>query len=191
MARQNGPWTIEETAEKYRNPHIEVYEDRVRRPDGQSGAYATVAMQPGVAVLPVDRDGVAYLTRQFRYAVGRESIEAVSGALDGDEPPLEAARREAREELGIAAEGWTDLGRMDLDTSVIRGPVQLFLARGLTFTETEREGTETIETFKIPFADAVRMVLASEITHAPSCVLILKAHHALGSRDGERAAAGG
>ena len=180
MARRNGPWTIEETAEQYRNGLITVREDRVTRPDGEPGSYATVEMRPGVAVLPVDRDGVAQLTRQFRYALGRESVEVVSGAIDEGEEPLEAARREAKEELGVTAEDWIDLGRMDLDTSTLRAPVRLFLARGLGFTESEQEGTETIEPLKVPLAEAVRMVLESEITHGPSCVLILKAGHRLG-----------
>ncbi len=182
MARRNGPWTITDSAEKYRNGFITVREDRVLQPDGRPGSYAVVTMQPGVAVLPVDRDGVAYLTRQFRYPLGRESVEAACGAIGGGEAPLEAAQRELREELGITAEDWRDLGRMDLDTSTIHGPVQLFLARELAFTETAREGTETIATVKIPFADAVRMVLESAITHGPSCVLLFKAGHALGGR---------
>lgn len=192
MARRNGPWTIEETTEQYRNQLITVREDRVTQPDGEPGSYATVEMQPGVAVLPVDRDGVAHLTRQFRYALGRESVEVVSGATDEGEDPLEAARREAQEELGITAEDWIDLGRMDMDTSVVRGSVRLFLARELGFTETEQEGTETIEPLEVPLAEAVRMVLESEITHSPSCVLILKAGHRLGDRPTtERSGRGG
>ena len=56
-----------------RNEFIEVAEDRVTRPDGQAGRYATVTMKPGVAVLPVDETLDVYLARQFRYAVGRET----------------------------------------------------------------------------------------------------------------------
>ena len=51
MAGQHGPWTINDRREQYRNQHITVNEDRVRRPDGQPGPYAAVTMQPGVAVL--------------------------------------------------------------------------------------------------------------------------------------------
>lgn len=174
MARKNGPWTITETIQQYRDGFIDVRQDRVIRPDGQPGTYATVTAQRGVAILPLDRDGTAFLTRQFRYALGRESVEVPSGAIDGNESPLEAARREAREELGIVAREWTDLGVIDLDTSIIRAPVWLYLARDLDFTATEREGTEQIATLKVPFDEALRMVLAGEITHAPSCVLILK-----------------
>ena len=37
------------------------------------------------------------------------------------------------------------------------------------------EGTEKIDILKVKFDDALRMVMKSEITHGPSCVLILKA----------------
>lgn len=179
MARQHGPWTIQDTAQKYQNSFIDVCEDQVVRPDGQPGTYATVTMKPGVAILPVDGDRAVYLTRQFRYAIAKESIEVVSGAIDENEPPLEAAQRELREELGIEADEWKDLGMMNLDTSIIRGPLHLFLAQRLTFIEAQPEGTETIETVKMPFDDAVEMVMASAITHGPSCVLILKAQNAV------------
>lgn len=175
MAEKHGPWTIQESTRKYENEFIEVIEDQVLQPDGEPGSYATVRMKPGVSILPLDADGTVTLIRQFRYALGRESLEAVSGAVDGDEPPLEAAQREAREEAGIEAEKWTDLGRVDLDTSIIHCPAQLFLARGLSFTETEREGTEEMESVRLSLAEAVRRVIEGEITHGPSCVLILKA----------------
>jgi hypothetical protein len=55
----------------------------------------------------------------------------------------------------------------------------LFVAKQLTFVEAEQEGTETIETLRLPLDEAVQMVMDNKITHAPSCVLILKAHKAL------------
>ena len=51
----------------------------------------------------------------------------------------------------------------------------LFLAQELRQVEASPEGTETIRRVRVPFEKAVEMVMASEITHAPSCVLILKA----------------
>lgn len=175
MVQKHGPWTIQDKTQKYQNSFIDVCEDQVLQPSGQPGIYATVTMKPGVAVLPIDSDSFVYLTQQFRYAIGKESIEVVSGAVDENEPPLEAAQREVREELGVEADEWIDLGVVDLDTSIVLCPTHLFLAKRLTFSETEREETETIETVKISFDLAVEMVMASVITHGPSCVLILKA----------------
>ena len=181
MSDRNGPWTVLGSEPKYRNDFIEVVQDRVLRPDGTPGTYATVAMKPGVAVLVIDRDGTAVLTRQFRYILGRESVEVACGGVEEGEDPREAARREVEEELGFAAEEWTDLGRIDLDTSIVRCPVSLFLARGLSRTETRREGSEVMANLEVPFAEAVLMVEDGRITHAPSCVLILKARRVIPS----------
>ena len=185
MSKRNGPWTIQSTKQVYHSEHMDVYEDDVTQPDGKPGTYATVHPKPGVAVLPIDDEGQVYLTRQFRYVVGRESLEVASGGREEGEPAQAAAKREIREELGIEAEEWLDLGVMDVDTSIIRSPVALFVARGLTFTETEREGTETIKTEKLPLADAVQRVMDGEITHSVSCVLLLKAVRRLGEAGGQ------
>ena len=179
MAQKHGPWTIQETTQKYQNSFINVHEDQVLQPDGQPGMYATVKMIPGVAIVPIDSDRIVYLTRQFRYALGKESIEVVCGAIEEDEPPFEAAQREVQEELGIKAKEWIDLGVFDLDTSIVHCPVYLFLTKHLSFTQTNQEGTETIERLRMPLEAAVQMVMDSKITHAPSCLLILKAGNAL------------
>ncbi len=175
MAQKHGPWTIQETSQKYQNSFIKVREDQVLQPDGQPGLYGTVTLRPGVAILPIDTDRTVYLTRQFRYALGKESIEVVCGALEENEPPLEAAQREIQEELGIKAEKWNDLGFFHIDTSIVYCPVHLFLTQQLSFTQPDQEGTETIEKLPLPLNEAVQMVMDSRITHGPSCVLILKA----------------
>ena len=132
-------------------------------------------MQSGVAVLPIDHDGRVLLVSQFRYALGRMSLEVVSGALEEGEDAREGARRELREEIGVEANELIALGHIDLDTSVVSARVNLFIARGLRRGEKDEDATEQLKTIEIEFKDALRQVMESEITHAPSCVLLLKA----------------
>ena len=80
----------------------------------------------------------------------------------------------AKQPPGITADEWTDLGVCDPFTSVVVSPTRLFLARSLTFGPTALEGTEQIHCRKMPFSEAVQMVYDSRITHASSCLLILK-----------------
>lgn len=181
MANKRGPWTIKESSLRFKNDFIKVNEDQVLQPDGQPGSYATVTLPAGVCVLPIADDDTVYLTKQFRYALGADSLEAASGALDEGEHPETAARRELREELGIEAGELLDLGQMQIDTSIIKAPVNLYLARRLTFVAPQREGSETIQTVRRQFDEAVEQVMAGEIAHGPSCVLILKAARRLRS----------
>jgi len=76
-------------------------------------------------------------------------------------------------------DGWIDLGLVDPFTSAIRSPATLFLARKLSLVEPEPEGTELIKVLKVDVGEAVRMVMESDITHGPSCVLILKTYFLL------------
>lgn len=170
----NGPWEIKDTQEKYKNPWIRVREDQVIRPDGKDGIFGVVEMVAGISVLPFDNSGFVYLTKEFHYALEQDSVEVVSGAIDKDETSIEAAKRELKEELGVEADEWIDLGLVNPFTTVVKSSATMFLAKNLRFTDSNPEGTERIDILKVKFNDALRMVMESEITHGPSCVLILK-----------------
>ena len=170
----HGSWQILARKEIYRDAWIALDRDEVIRPDGQPGTHCILHLKPGVSVLPFDDQGMVYLTEEFHYGVGRVTVEVVSGGIEPDEQAEVTARRELQEELGITAKEWIDLGVCDPFTSVVVSPTRLFLARGLTFGPTSLEGTERIDCRKVPLATAVQMVLHSQITHGPSCVLILK-----------------
>ncbi len=180
MSRPNGPWTIHTTTIIHRDTFIELSQDEVTRPDGRRGNYAVVKMKPGAAVLPIDAERNVYLVKQFRYALGRESLEVVSGGIDGGETPAEAARREALEEAGVEAATVVPLGTIEMDTSIILNPVHQFLAEDIMPGTPKRESTEIMETIRMPLEEAVRKVMNGEIFHGPSCVLILKAFLRLG-----------
>ncbi len=175
MSKKHGPWTIQNSEVKYKNPWIEVVENVVIRPDGCSGIFGVVKMKGGVSVLPIDEQGFVYLIEEFKFALGQDSIEAVTGGIDEDEDSLLAARRELKEEAGIEADDWVHLGWLNPFTSAIDSPAELFLARGLHFGVSDPDGTETIRMVKITLEEAVQMVMESKITHGQSCVLILKA----------------
>ena len=179
MEKKHGPWTIKGRESKYRHELMEILEDQVVKPNGEPGKYTTARIKPGVAVVPVDAEGFAYLITDARYAIGRESVEAAAGAIDEGERPLDAAKRELREEIGIEAGEWTELGLVDPITSLVDSPSHLFLARGLKFGEKRQEGGETMETARMKLDEARRMALDGRITHGSSCVLIFRAHDRL------------
>lgn len=181
MERKNGPWTIKSSTQIYKNDFIEVVEDAVVKPDKTDGTYATVQMKPGVCLLAIDDENNVYLTKQFRYALGGDSLEVIAGGMD-EGNPFENARREAKEEAGIEAEEWIDLGMIETDTGIVQCPAYFFAARKLKFSKAEREGVEVMKTVKMSFDEAVEKVLSGEIKHALSCLLILKAKLKLADR---------
>lgn len=180
--RPHGPWQILQTIEVYRDPWIVLTKDDVIRPDGRPGTHTVTRLKDGVSVLPLDADGFVFLTEEFHYAQGRRGIEVISGGVENGEDLPAAAARELREEVGIVAACWTPLGVVDPLTSQAIAPIALFLAEELSFVEASPDGTETIRRLRVPFAEAVEMVMRSEITHSGSCVLILKAARILAER---------
>jgi 8-oxo-dGTP pyrophosphatase MutT (NUDIX family) len=171
----DSPFKLTNTREVYRNPWIAVREDSVIRPGGKPGIFGVVTMKPGSSVLPVTDDGQVYLTREYKYAIGRESLEVASGAMDGNESPLACAQRELEEEMGLVAEEWIDAGCVDPFTTVVSSPNYLFICRGLKATQTSLDEGEVLSVVKMPLAETYQKVMHGEITHAGSCVLILKA----------------
>ena len=172
-----GPWKVEASNQVYKDDFIEVNVDEVIGPDQAERSYATVKLKPGVAILAITSNNDVYLTKQFRYAINRDSIEVVCGGIDGEEDPLAAARKELQEEIGIEANEWSDLGTIEMDTSVIHCPIHLYVARDLTQIGSNQEATEEIEHFMVPFNEALSMVKSSVITHAASSILIMRAHN--------------
>lgn len=152
-----------------------VREDSVIRPDGKPGIYGVATLLPGVSVLPITEDGFVYITEEYRYGVERNSIEAASGGIEEGATQLETAKKELKEETGLTADEWIDCGTVDPLTSIISVPQRLFIAKGLHEGESDPEGTEVITVHKMKFDELYQMVLDGRITHAPTCVLILRA----------------
>ena len=180
MRTKKNLWTITDSRIVYKNPWISVKEDKVVRPDGKDGIFGVVEMKPGVSVLPIDNEGNVYLTKEYHYAVERETIEAISGGIDNEEDNIEAAKRELKEETGIIASEFIDLGVVDPFTTVVVSPNYMYLAKGLEFSEANPEGTENIKIVKVSIQKAIQWVLESKITHGATTTLILKAKNYLG-----------
>lgn len=161
--------------EVHKGKLVRLREDTVVLPKGTEDIFEYVEIKNGSSVLAMEDNGDVWLVREWKYAIGHHSLEVVSGGLEPGEAPEAGGRRELREELGIEAREWTALHHVDPFTSMLSCPNHMFLARGLTHVETEREEAEVIEPMRVPLQQAVQLVLDGTITHGTSCVLILKA----------------
>lgn len=170
----HGPWRIKSSRIAYQDPWVSVRRDEVIRPDGSDGSYAAVCIKPGVCVVAIDDQGCVHLTEEFHYAVGRATIEGVSGGIEPGDTALETAHRELIEELGITAKRMVSLGTTDPFTASVNSPTALFVASGLSHGSSQPEATELIHPVVMPLAEAVQAVISGVITHAPTCIILLR-----------------
>ena len=180
------PWTKVKSQLIYESPWVRLYRDNVIRPDGKPGVYDVVKMKGGIGIVAIDAEGLLYLVGQYRYALDCYSLEIPKGAFetfDSKETPLRCAQRELKEETGLVAGCWQELGMVHTLMGSSNDVVHLFLASDLTVGDSSPEGTEAIKVIKIPWSEAVKLIRAGykldsetvKMTDATSIAAILLA----------------
>jgi 8-oxo-dGTP pyrophosphatase MutT (NUDIX family) len=174
--KRNNPWKTITGEVKYENKWISVKEFQVINPSGNPGIYGKVHFKNiAVGVIPLDENNFTYLVGQYRYTLDEYSWEMPEGGcLIGTESILETAKRELLEETGLIAEEWTELMKLHTSNSVSDEVGYAFVARKLSQSVSNPEETEELKIWKLPFEEALEMVLIGQITDAFTCMAFLK-----------------
>lgn len=138
--------------EIYRNPWLRLREDQIERNNGKKGIYGVVDKDDCAVILPIE-GGTIYLVEQFRYTIQQRALELPQGGWEmPDVNPEELARGELREETGLIAASMTHLGTLWIAYGFARQKQHVFLATGLTPSQTDPDPEEhdlTLHTFSI------------------------------------------
>ena len=171
-------FTVLSTEDVYVGRIIALRVDEVAMPGGSHARREVVEHHGAVSIVALDDDDQVTLIHQYRHPLGRRIWELPAGLIDHlGEDPLESAKRELVEEVGLAAENWSVLVDVAASPGFTDEVIRVYLATGLTVVDRELLGDEEADLVmrKVPLAEAVRMALAGEIVNGASVSGILAA----------------
>lgn len=175
MEEYSNPWKTQSSKVLYQNPWIILEEDQVINPTGNPGIYGKVVFKNrALGIIPLDQTRHTWLVGQYRYTLKEYSWEIPMGGVPFSENILAGAQRELQEETGITASKWTQLLKIHTSNCVTDEVGYCFLAEDLTLGTAQYDETEKLQLRRLPFNEALDMVMSGKITDAISAVSILK-----------------
>jgi ADP-ribose pyrophosphatase len=119
-------------------------------------------------VVAIDDSDRLLLVGQHRYTLDAYSWEIPEGGVAPNEDPLDGIRRELREETGMSAREWRQIGAYALSNSITDERGLLWLATGLSEGVAAPDPTEDLAVRWVPFDEALAMTVDGRITDAVS-----------------------
>ena len=155
---------------------VDIYQDRMRLPDGKEENFDFIKHKGAAAVIPVMDDGRIIMVRQYRNAIDSYTVEIPAGGLNGaDEPTKIAAHRELEEETGYC----TDIENVEflltLYTTVAfcNEKIDIYVARDLKKTHQHLDDDEFIDVEFYTTDELARMVYDGKIVDAKTIAGIM------------------
>ena len=154
---------------------LHVNRDTVTLPDGKSAVREVIRHVGAVCVVPLTEAGEVICVRQYRYPAAQVTLEIPAGKLDHkQEDRREAALRELREETGVRCETLTPLGAFYPAPAYSDELIDMYLAEGLSYGDTDPDEDEFIDTVRVPLEELVDMALRGELPDAKTQMAVLR-----------------
>lgn len=156
--------------EVVKNRLFTIVDEVAHDPDGFE-IHRSIVKHPGSAVMmAMDGQNRILLVKQFRLPAEQYLWELPAGRLDPGETPLEAAKRELREETGYQARQWAELAEFWASPGYVREKMNVFLATDLTEGAQEPMEDERIEIRWFDKDEVGRMIRSGEISDAKTMI---------------------
>ena len=169
------PFEILKSTTVFEGRVLNVHQDEVRREDGGTMILDIVEHRDSVTILPLDEDGNIWFIDQYRHPAREVLLELPAGVIEKGESAEECARREIREEIGMACDLVEEIGSFYLAPGYTTEFMYVFLARELYSSPLPGDEDELITVRKIPADAAMRMAEMGEIKDAKSLGALLLA----------------
>ena len=158
-----------------KNVIFEYCKDQVELPDGKVEEYIACIHKGASAVVPVLPDGRILMVHQYRYAIGRETVEIPAGGRNSEDEPFEdAARRELEEETGYTTDAPLEhLITIATAIAYCNEIIEVYVARDLRRTSQHLDPDEFIDVEAFVVEDLVDMIYSGRIQDSKTIASIM------------------
>lgn len=159
----------------YEGKIFKIKSDKVLLENNTEAVREVIMHHGGVCVLPLTENNEIIMVKQYRYPFSSVLLEIPAGKLNENEDHLECGKRELLEETGAVAEEMIYLGPIYPIPAYVTEQIHVYIAKGLSFQSQNLDADEFLDVVKIPFDEALRMVLDNEIKDGKTQIAIMKA----------------
>jgi len=141
--------------------------DTVQNPrNGKQMKAVILESDDAVNVVAITSEQKILMVKQYRFGIGKVTVEVPGGFIDKGETDLVAAQRELSEETGYTTSNWKPLGRIESNPVFVNSYVHHWLAEGVEKTAIIKldEG-EDIEIVALSLTEIKTLVQNGTIAH--------------------------
>jgi ADP-ribose pyrophosphatase len=159
----------------YHGRVFDVRQDQVRLPSGRVIQLDIVAHPGAVVLVPLDAQGYLWFVRQYRHAAGVQLLEFPAGTAEADEDLDNCARRELREEIGMAAGKLQKIGEFYIAPGYSTEYLYIYLASDLYPDPLPGDDDEFIQVERLSVDQAFALAERGSIPDAKTLAALLLA----------------
>ncbi len=145
--------------------------DTVKLVNGHTATRLYFDHRGASGILPIE-DGHVYLVEQYRYPVGKTTLEIPAGKREKGQTFLTCARAELKQETGMRAKSLKHVMMFNPSSAFSNEELHLFVATGLTRGKDCPDEDEFINLKKIPLTQAYHMLEEGKIHDAKTIIML-------------------